>query len=105
MSATVFPASLQGTPQALTITWNDGIVHTLTWERLRSSCPCAHCKAKRAEPKPLFAVLKPEEAAPVKATRMDPLGNYAYHIDFSDGHHSGIFSFELLRELGEGKST
>ena len=35
------------------------------------------------------------------ATGMYPVGNYAYQIDFSDGHKTGIYSLELLRELGE----
>jgi len=49
----------------------------------------------------MFNILKPEELAPVRATAMVPIGNYAYQIDFSDGHNSGIFSLELLREIGE----
>jgi len=32
---------------------------------------------------------------------MKPVGNYAYGIEFSDGHNTGIYSFETLRSLGE----
>ena len=32
---------------------------------------------------------------------MKPVGNYAYSIDFSDGHDTGIYALERLRELGE----
>jgi DUF971 family protein len=32
---------------------------------------------------------------------MEPVGNYAYSIHFSDGHDTGIFTFEFLRQLGE----
>jgi len=35
---------------------------------------------------------------------MDPVGNYAYRILFSDGHDTGIFTLELLRELGSQSS-
>jgi len=28
------------------------------------------------------------------------VGNYAYGLTFSDGHDTGIYTFELLRELG-----
>jgi hypothetical protein len=63
------------------------------------------CKVKRETPPPLFAVLKPEETQPVKCTRMEPMGNYAYHIDFSDGHNTGIYSFEFLRRIGESTVT
>jgi DUF971 family protein len=31
---------------------------------------------------------------------MKPTGNYAYGIEFSDGHDTGIFTLELLRSLG-----
>jgi DUF971 family protein len=44
------------------------------------------------------------EVGPVRATAMVPLGNYAYHIDFSDGHKTGIYSLELLREIGESQA-
>jgi DUF971 family protein len=54
---------------------------------------------------PVFNILKPEEIGPVRATAMFPIGNYAYQIDFSDGHKTGIFSLELLREIGESSSA
>jgi DUF971 family protein len=36
---------------------------------------------------------------------MVPVGNYAYRIEFSDGHSTGIYTLDLLRRLGsEGKA-
>lgn len=102
--AVVNPVGLRADKDALTITWSDGVTHRLTWHQLRNSCPCASCKVKRdapPEPPSPFTILKPEEAQPVKALRLEPLGNYAYHIDFSDGHNTGIYSIEFLRKLGE----
>ncbi|HVX62064.1 MAG TPA: gamma-butyrobetaine hydroxylase-like domain-containing protein [Pirellulales bacterium] len=32
---------------------------------------------------------------------MKPVGNYAYAIEFSDGHDTGIYTCEFLRELGQ----
>ena len=95
--------SLKGDREALLIQWSDGVTRRIPWKTLRDRCPCATCRQKRADPSPaaLFNILKPEEAAPVRATAMSPIGNYAYQIDFSDGHKTGIFSLELLRELGE----
>lgn len=100
-SSSPTPVSLKGDKESLVIEWSDGVTHRVSWRRLRDNCPCAGCRTKRTEPPALFAVLKPEETAPVRATGMRPLGNYAYHIDFSDGHNTGIYSFELLRQLGE----
>ena len=31
---------------------------------------------------------------------MKPVGSYAYSIDFSDGHNTGIYTLESLREMG-----
>jgi DUF971 family protein len=92
---------LRADGEALLIEWSDGATHRLRWSLLRQKCPCASCRVSREKPPPLFAVLKPEEAQPVKGTGMQPLGNYAYHIDFSDGHNTGIFTLEFLWALGE----
>lgn len=42
-----------------------------------------------------------QEARPLTVQSMVPVGNYAYGIDFSDGHTTGIYRLEFLRELGE----
>ncbi len=36
-----------------------------------------------------------------RAMKIDPVGNYAIQISWSDGHNSGIYSFRLLKELEE----
>src|SRR5579863_5947820 len=95
--------SLKGDRDALLVHWGDGANQRIPWRILRDKCPCATCRQKRAEPaaNTLFNILKPDETSPVRATAMSPIGNYAYQIDFSDGHRTGIFSLELLRELGD----
>jgi DUF971 family protein len=104
MTASATPRSLKNEGEALVIEWSDGVVHRLLWRTLRSACPCATCRVERAKPpqnQPLLAVLKPAEAQPLAPVSMKPLGNYAYGIAFNDGHNTGIYSLELLRELGE----
>jgi DUF971 family protein len=101
---TVTPQSLTSDGQALLITWSDGATHRIPWLFLRERCPCAVCKAKEHEPPPqsgLLPVLSAAEAQPLKVLGMKPVGNYAYAIHFSDGHTSGIYAVEYLRELGE----
>ena len=99
-SSTPIPRALKGDHASLTIEWSDGRTDAIAWRLLREQCPCATCRIKRAEPPPIFSILKPEEAAPLRAAGMHPVGNYAYQIEFTDGHKTGIFSLELLRELG-----
>ncbi len=93
----------------LQITWNDGEVRRTSFSALRKACPCATCREKSradATRKPnLLPVLSAAEAQPLKIVGMRPVGNYAYNIDFSDGHGSGLFTIELLRELGMPSPT
>lgn len=84
----------------LLIGWSDGHRRRYTFGELRKSCP-ATCREKRKAPSPLLPVLKAEEAAPLRILGMKPVGNYAYSINFSDGHDTGIYSFTTLLELGE----
>lgn len=90
--------------ERLLIDWSDGERRRYTAAELRARCPCATCREKRnqpAQPAPLLPVLSAAEARPLKIQGMRPVGNYAYSIDFSDGHDTGIFTLEFLRELGE----
>ena len=87
----------------LRIHWTDGQVREYTVGELRERCPCATCREKRSAPPPSplqLTVLSPAEAQPLRLDGMRPVGNYAYSIAFSDGHDTGIFTLEFLRELG-----
>lgn len=90
--------------QSLLISWSDGQRRRYTCAELRKACPCVMCRNERkaAETEPAkLPVLAPNELAPTKIDRMVLAGNYAYRITFSDGHNTGLFTFEHLRELGE----
>ncbi|MDZ4779580.1 MAG: DUF971 domain-containing protein [Planctomycetia bacterium] len=90
-------------PQLLRITWNDGHARTYSVRELRDACPCATCREKRLQAPaaaPLFPVLTAAETQPLRLLGMDPVGDYAYSLQFSDGHDTGIFTLEHLRELG-----
>jgi DUF971 family protein len=89
---------------SIEITWSDGAESVATSRLLRDACPCASCREKRTEPSgpagaSLLQVLSPEEIAPLAITGMNPVGQYAYKITFSDSHDSGIYTLEYLREL------
>lgn len=86
---------------AIEIAWSDGSRAVYTPRLLRDACPCATCREQRSRPRPasLLPVLSPAETAPLAITAMRPVGQYAYAIGFSDGHSSGIYTLEYLREL------
>jgi DUF971 family protein len=96
---------LAATVDALVITWSDGVDHCVPWQLLRDRCPCATCQTARRQPPPaplgLLPVLSTAEAQPLKPTKVTPSGNYGYAIHFNDGHNTGIYGLDLLRQLGE----
>jgi len=88
------------------IAWSDGSEMRYLAAELRKRCPCATCREKHAgtaaQEKPrALPVLSMAEARPVTISGMRPIGNYAYNIAFSDGHDSGIFTFDFLRSVGQ----
>jgi DUF971 family protein len=108
-SSDVLPTAIQRDGQAgIEISWSDGTQTRWTAAELRKQCPCATCREKRqaegSEAKSKgggmgLPVLSAAEARPLEIESMRPVGSYAYGIAFSDGHHSGIFTFPMLRRV------
>jgi DUF971 family protein len=110
-SVDVIPVNISRTDHGILIAWNNGERRTYRTAGLRSSCPCATCREKHsakaadAVKKPMsLPVLSAAEARPLVIEHMRAVGNYAYNIAFSDGHDSGIFTFDYLYSIGEPSS-
>ena len=102
MAENVHPTSLRKeADRTLIIEWSDGGKRRYSFQELRDACPCASCREARTKPKDLLPVLSAEETAPIEITGMQPVGTYAYAIEFSDGHNTGIYSYDLLLRLGQ----
>ena len=109
------PVALEKDEQAreLIIQWSDRITQRIKYRTLRDRCPCAHCIDKRTKGDPqepiqkdgTLNILSPAELQPLDIASMKPIGNYAYGIQFTDGHSSGIFSFGFLRSLSSDSPT
>lgn len=103
----IYPVELKKTEnRTLIIVWSDEVRHEISFRELRKGCHCAHCNEERINPKPAppagqLNILSAAEARPLDIEVMHPVGNYAYSIHFSDGHQAGIYTFELLRSIGE----
>jgi len=89
---------------AIVIQWDDDTSTVWTPRQLRNHCPCATCRekhqsvaAKPTQPT-MLPVITAAEARPLTIESMRPVGNYAYNILFSDGHHSGLFTLTLLHD-------
>lgn len=97
--------------EGVTIVWMDGLSSHYTVPQLRAACPCATCtdahntgdystrvEMPKAPGADLFQIYKPTGAT---LLGVKPVGRYALQFEFSDGHKTGIFTWEYLRELAE----
>ncbi|MGV3486534.1 MAG: DUF971 domain-containing protein [Planctomycetaceae bacterium] len=90
---------------AIRIQWDDESESVWTASQLRKSCPCATCREKKrgdeqasTEKPRALPVISAAEARPLRVEAMRPAGNYGYHVAFSDGHDSGIFTMSMLHD-------
>jgi DUF971 family protein len=80
----------------LAITWGDGHESTYDAAPLRWLCPCAFCRGEAGLPGWL-------DSAPTLTSEQTRLvdiqlvGNYALAPSWGDGHHTGYYTFDLLR--------
>lgn len=78
----------------LRLTWSDGHRGDYDYRTLRGWCPCAMCQGHGTGP-----VRHRPYRGDVRADHIEPVGNYALSIRWSDGHGTGIYRFDFLREL------
>jgi DUF971 family protein len=98
MQVTPKRVKLAGGNDTLTIEWSDGHLSAYSYRYLRGKCPCATCSETgppadtAPSPFPILGV------KPLKPDRAELVGRYALQIYWNDGHSSGIYSFDYLRE-------
>lgn len=91
--------------KGIEIDWKDGHHSSYGLKYLREECPCAACTGAhgtvplkeqlKQEPAQLFQMYTPT----LKMLSVEPVGHYAIRINWSDGHGTGIYSFEHFREI------
>ena len=82
----------------LRITWADGQVCEYRAADLRRACPCAQCVNEWTGQR----TLKPETISDeMEIKDLNVVGRYALNFRWSDGHETGIYSFQYLRDLCE----
>jgi len=100
------PADVQvhvSTGTGVEIRWADGHASHYDFSFLREECPCAMCNDERskkiAAPPASSSSVLPIFKPVAKAKSARAVGNYALQIEFTDGHSTGIYSFDYLREI------
>lgn len=84
--------------RALSITWADGAESTLPLREIRLACGCAVCRNEITGAPQLDPATVPED---IGASRIAPVGNYALTFTWTDGHSTGIYPWEFLRDLAD----
>jgi len=76
----------------LRILWDDDYLSDYPLEYLRGWCPCAACQGHSGE----RHFIKADDP---RLASLGMVGNYALNARWTDGHDTGIYSFEYLRDL------
>ena len=97
MSENAWPKELRVSKdkRSLTISFDDGKAFDLSAEYLRVTSPSAEVQGHS----PAQRKTVPGKRN-IEIMKMEPVGNYAVRITFTDLHDTGIFSWAYLRELG-----
>ena len=97
MSENAWPKELRVSKdkRSLTISFDDGEAFDLSAEYLRVTSPSAEVQGHS----PAQRKTVPGKRN-IEIMKMEPVGNYAVRITFTDLHDTGIFSWVYLRELG-----
>jgi len=90
--------------EGLTVTWPDGTTTFYSVAHLRKFSPSAEMREMREEQQRNPLNVLPSSMADATSenltiTDAELVGNYAIRFDFSDGHHTGIYSWEYLRDI------
>ena len=82
--------------QTLELVWPDGHASRLGYRYLRGECPCASCRDEWTGQR----ILDPARVADdLRLEGMEPVGSYAVRFAWSDGHGSGLYTWDALLRL------
>jgi DUF971 family protein len=94
------PADIQQIGSEIAIKWDDGTETFIALEKLRRHCPCAGCKGEVDIMGNLYK--GPERTLSPQAfqlVRIQNVGGYALQPVWADGHSTGLYSYEYLKQI------
>lgn len=99
----MIPERIEVEGDAVTFTWEDGFVATLSARVLRAACECAVCREPGGAAA-TRALLEGDTPVTIADARL--VGGYAVQFTFApDGHGTGIYPFERLRSLASASDA
>jgi DUF971 family protein len=96
MSTRPVPQQIKALEGNVSILWSDAHQSAYKARDLRLACRCAACVDEWTH-EPL---VNPDRVPPqLKPTAIEVVGNYALHFRWSDGHDTGIYTYDYLRDV------
>ena len=87
----------------LSVTWSDGHTSEVGFSLLRFGCPCAECRGGHDQmsstPPPEVFFMPAEDSPRTHLRQIEAVGGYGITLEWEDGHHYGIYTWEYLRAL------
>ncbi len=95
------PTDIQLIGTEVALRWADGHESFISFATLRAASPSAEVKGERDIFGHQYGGELPKNFVGIEVTGWERIGNYAIRFEFSDGHRTGLYSYELLRQLGD----
>ncbi len=95
------PANIQLIGNEVAILWDDQTESYYPMESLRAASPSAQNIGERDILGNQYGGDGPKHFPGVTVTGWEKVGNYALRFDFSDGHRTGLYSYDYLLKLAE----
>ncbi|MCS6808323.1 MAG: DUF971 domain-containing protein [Bacteroidota bacterium] len=86
-------------PYLLSVLWSDGVSTIITLRSLRDNCPCAACQGENIMGTTYSFGMSIVQPGMYELTGIHPVGNYAIQVSWKDGHATGIYSWDILRNI------
>ncbi|MBA3849592.1 MAG: hypothetical protein C0502_06300 [Opitutus sp.] len=95
------PLDVQLIGSEVALRWSDGSESFITFATLRANSPSAEVRGEQDIFGAKYGGEAPRDHTGVGVLGWEQVGNYAIRFDFSDGHRTGLYTYPLLRQLGE----
>ncbi|HMQ10736.1 MAG TPA: P-loop NTPase [Oligoflexia bacterium] len=95
---TISATQIDSKDKRVHITWSDGVESLLDSKELRYMCACAVCVDENTGKR----IIKMEDIKDdIYPMGFRPIGKYGVQISWSDGHNTGIYTYDKLRHFSK----
>jgi DUF971 family protein len=86
--------------RSVTLTFDDGRICEFALVDLRAACPCASCRSWRDRGEQAWP--RPGQSTELTVVDAELVGAWGLSLNWSDGHATGIYSWDALRRWCDG---